>query len=1128
MPKRHARSVDLNQATAQDLEQSLFPNGSFLSTEERLKEAVDNEWLGLGDTTLIPTRNIFADPTPEEVENPALHLLGIMRQPEQFSFACKHVLNRIVSPMQVCVLWELWHKPFPMLLGTRGMSKSWTLAAYSMLRALFCQGSKIVIVGAAFRQSKVVFDYCESMWQSSPILRDMVGTGNGNGPRHEADRCSLRLGDSLITCLPMGTGEKIRGQRASIIIAEEFGSIPLDIFENVVSGFAAVSLSPIEKMQAAGRLRAMKRLGLAEIADAIPVVPGMNSNQTVISGTAYYRFNHFFQYWSRYKAIIESQGDQRKLEDIFGGEIPPNFNWRDYSIIRIPYDMIPEGFMDDKTIARAKVTYHKTQFLMEMGACAVPGTKVITPYGVSPIEDMKVGDLVLTHKGRFRPVTETFVRPYDGEVIEYKTLGCGEKVSMTPDHPYWAKGESWQSLDKLDGHTNLVCLQELSGLQHIDVRDYDDDYCEAANGTIYPRRSNHKLTRNQIREIKASSDTLESLGKRYSVTKQCIWVIKRRPKESKTAIKPIIPLNYEFGLIVGYYLAEGSTTKRVIQFALDGHVDTRLEKFVEELCNAISSVFGLKAKRYLHEDNVCCVVICQKLLASTFRSICPGTADTKRVEPTILFSTPEFMKGFLVGYWNGDGHRRCFPAAVGEAGSSNQGLLSQVRTVLSYFGIASSISAAKTNKTCPNNPSYVLALSGDNARCFFDFCYGQKLEGTKRSRIIVSDVAIRLPLVQKVRRNYSGPVYNLEVAEDHSYSLLNATVHNCWPIDSEGFFRRSLIETCVVGKPDNPISLPSDGPSPIDFSATLRGRQDKTYVFGVDPASESDNFSIVVLEVWPDHRRVVYCWTTTRKRHKARKAKGTAHEDDFYHYCMRKIRSLMGLFPCSRIALDKMGGGVAVLEALADPSRLLEGELPILPVIDPDDPQPSDRVPGEHILELVYFARADWVSSANHGLRFDLESKTLLFPSFDSASVGLALEEDRASGRVQDGPDGEEALYDTLEDCVLEIEELKEELASIVHTQVGTTGRDHWDTPESRTILGKKARTRKDRYSSLLMANAAARCIAAAPARPQYYATGGFAHDLAGGLSSPTTAARGHLNPPWYTQGGAGAVAKKR
>ena len=77
-------------------------------------------------------------------------------------------------------------------------------------------------------------------------------------------------------------------------------------------------------------------------------------------------------------------------------------------------------------------------------------------------------------------------------------------------------------------------------------------------------------------------------------------------------------------------------------------------------------------------------------------------------------------------------------------------------------------------------------------------------------------------------------------------------------------------------------------------------------------------------------------------------------------------------------------------------------------------------------------------------MRKDFEDKLVLFPFFDTASIGLSIEQDKVSGRK----------YDTLEDCVMEIEELKDELAMIVMTQT-SSGRERWDTPEVKMGAGK-------------------------------------------------------------------------
>lgn len=692
-----------------------------LSPDE-LREVVNNEWLGLGDTTKIKVKNPFEDKTAEDIADPMRHLLKVMREPQYFFFTGKHMFGKIIPPQQLALLRELWVRPFPMLIGSRGLGKSFLLALYAMMRATLCQGIKVVVVGAAFRQAKVVFEYCEEIWYNAPVLRDICSNSAKNGPRRDVDRCTLRIGDSLIIALPLGDGTKIRGQRANIIIADEFASIPNEVFENVVSGFAAVAMDPIEKLRETARKKALVRLGLEEEEDAHATGPGMQSNQTILSGTAYYGFNHFCDYWKKWKAIIESRGDRRKLENIFNGEVPAKFNWRDYSVMRVPVELLPDGFMDSKHVAKAKATIHLSQYLMEYGAC----------------------------------------------------------------------------------------------------------------------------------------------------------------------------------------------------FALD----------------------------------------------------------------------------------------------------------------------------------------------------------------------------------------------------------------------SNGFYKRSLVEKCVVGKPGSPICHESCGE--VSFNAVLRGDNDRQHVIGIDPASERDNFSIVVLELWPDHRRIVHCWTITKKRHKAKFQKGLAKEEDFYGYVARKIRDLMRLFPTARVAIDSQGGAVGVMEALCDGTRLKEGEVRILPAIDPEKPADTDNQPGLHIVELVNFAKADWVSEANHGMRKDFEDRVLLFPEFDPAVVGLAIEEDKITGRVKATPDGDEKLYDTLEDCVMDIEELKEELATIQHSQTGTSLRDKWDTPEVKIAGGRKGRLRKDRYSALLMANMVARVFQRVAPRASYPYSGGFAHEIvrdkerqqAAGLLKPDW-----QNPDWYTAGvnrpGYGAVVRR-
>jgi hypothetical protein len=330
---------------------------------------IQNEALGLPpgfDESQVP--NILLDAGRGALfdDNPVLEILDVMSNPAYFYYTCKWLFNIHLMPFQVAILQELWTRKFPMLLATRGGGKTWILSLYAMLRAIFHQGAKVVVVGAAFRQSKLLFEYMEQFWRAAPILRNMVGDGKHQGPKRDVDRCNFYIGQSEIIAIPLGDGTKIRGLRANYTIADEFASIPLEIFEVVIKGFASVSASPDKRVEDMARIKVLRSLGMYSEADDVDLGFG---NQTIVSGTAYYAFNHLYDYWLRYKQIIESGGDQHKLEEIFRGEVPEGFDWKQFGIFRVPWQKLPFGFMDETQVHQARATVHSAIYQMEYGAC---------------------------------------------------------------------------------------------------------------------------------------------------------------------------------------------------------------------------------------------------------------------------------------------------------------------------------------------------------------------------------------------------------------------------------------------------------------------------------------------------------------------------------------------------------------------------------------------------------------------------------------------------------------------------------------------------------------------------------------------------------------------------------------
>ena len=81
----------------------------------------------------------------------------------------------------------------------------------------------------------------------------------------------------------------------------------------------------------------------------------------------------------------------------------------------------------------------------------------------------------------------------------------------------------------------------------------------------------------------------------------------------------------------------------------------------------------------------------------------------------------------------------------------------------------------------------------------------------------------------------------------------------------------------------------------------------------------------------------------------------------------------------------------------------------------------------------------------------------------------------------------------------------------MTQTSTGPNARDRWDTPELKLPNGKKGRLRKDRYSSLVIANMLARQMGRILDGPNY--------DIVGGNLQFIKPQDGELykGPEWFT-----------
>lgn len=118
----------------------------------------------------------------------------------------------------------------------------------------------------------------------------------------------------------------------------------------------------------------------------------------------------------------------------------------------------------DKFNGRGEVVYN---------TCFAAGTLVHTKEGLKPIEEIKIGDWVLSypddqlrpdhrrekHEYTYRQVTQTFVtedQPLSRMIIAHLASGAKETIFVTENHPIYCKGHGWVPVSEIDNTPGVV------------------------------------------------------------------------------------------------------------------------------------------------------------------------------------------------------------------------------------------------------------------------------------------------------------------------------------------------------------------------------------------------------------------------------------------------------------------------------------------------------------------------------------------------------------------------------------------------------------------------------------------------------------------------------------------------
>ena len=404
--------------------------------------------------------------------------------------------------------------------------------------------------------------------------------------------------------------------------------------------------------------------------------------------------------------------------------------------------------------------------------CFPPGTRVLTRAGFKTIEEVRVGDEVLTHRNRFRNVTHTMHRETVEPLRTMRLWYLGDRqITTTKEHRFMA----------FDGsRADWVEAQHLTPSHYVKVGRIDETL---------------PVSELDLSEYVSAAAVEDEVGKLYTVTAFIGGQGARRSAESKR-IARTVPVDERFGLWLGYFMAEGGVTDNSVYFTFNKNE----EAYAEAICNLTQQLFGVEAaiqRREGQEGHWLRVYVHSKLMVEFVRAFFGGAthAHDKRLPAWFLTAQKTVQKAFISALFLGDGVLRDDFAKLFLA---NPELIRQVYAILLRLGVVASIRwegilrytrhrgmwihigtqryVEAIQAWVEGKWEYESALEEAASNYFYKVVEGELFVKVKECGWTQTAVP------QDAHASAAETVYDLSVEDDHSFVAEFAVAHNCYVI----------------------------------------------------------------------------------------------------------------------------------------------------------------------------------------------------------------------------------------------------------------------------------------------------------------------------------------------------------
>lgn len=418
--------------------------------------------------------------------------------------------------------------------------------------------------------------------------------------------------------------------------------------------------------------------------------------------------------------------------------------------------------------------------------CMPPEQEVLTAAGYKPIAEIQVGDLVVTHRNRLRPVLHKFERETVEPLYIFKPKKLGyDELRVTGEHKVLAIKSAWVNRHKsrdglrLEQEAQWIPAKELQPGDYLAAA-YDGEQEQVSAIRLSELLSGYQVADGKLFKPQQRSDHhgyLQEGGTKYAVNERLV-------------------VDRDLCYLFGRWLGDGCVTHRSksdipsgikIVFALDEREEAeRLARIIEEKFGVPASIKLSSTERWLD-------LWANSLPLGQFFKAFFGCYSYGKSIPAQLTRLPnELSLELLKGLFTADGYVSGNKLGILLA---NRRLTTQVHQLLMRLGYFFSIK--ENTHRLGRRPAYRLQATANECGALFQDFFGKPApQHDMDLKYYFEHDGLRWVRIGEIAvEEYSGVVMDMEVEEDHSFVSAGVVVSNCYVIPSPKDSRRGIVDT---------------------------------------------------------------------------------------------------------------------------------------------------------------------------------------------------------------------------------------------------------------------------------------------------------------------------------------------